>query len=160
MIVLVRKKVKNFFFFLSFFANLLLVRTSFCLQAFDGPCPLLAIANVLLLRARLRIRDGEDRLKTSHVLSLIGDSLTENLGSSKNDQLMECLTHLRELQGGLQVNCGFAHCTSFERVGKFQVFEMLGINIYHGWIPEERDAADVLEKMTYNEAMVRLFCSC
>jgi hypothetical protein len=31
---------------------------SFCVQSFDGPCPLLAMANVLLLRNKLRIKTG------------------------------------------------------------------------------------------------------
>ena len=33
-------------------------QVSFCVQSFDGPCPLLAMANVLLLRNKLRIKQG------------------------------------------------------------------------------------------------------
>jgi hypothetical protein len=36
-------------------------RVSFCVQSFDGPCPLLAMANVLLLRNKLRIKPGWKR---------------------------------------------------------------------------------------------------
>lgn len=39
-------------------------RATICLQQYDGPCPLLAIANVLLLRNHLRIKGcvgGEPR---------------------------------------------------------------------------------------------------
>ncbi len=54
-------------------------RATICLQQNDGPCPLLAVANVLLLKNRLRIKDGVDRLKTSHLLTLIGEHVTSHL---------------------------------------------------------------------------------
>ncbi len=124
---------------------------SFCMQAFDGPCPLLAMANVLLLRSRLRIRPGADRLTTSHILQLVGDTLTSQVGQAQNEDLESCLDELRKLQFGLQVNCGFAGCTSFEQSAGFRVFELLGIKVVHGWLPEDPETISVLEKLTYND---------
>lgn len=130
---------------------------TFCLQSFDGPCPLLAVANVLLLRAKLRIKPGVDRLKTSHLLALMGDSIANHL-ESKNDlgRVGECLNELKELQFGLPVNCGFRDCDAFERTAGFLVFDMLDIRVFHGWIPDEPEAAEILRDLTYNEAMILL----
>ena len=125
---------------------------SFCLQSFDGPCPLLAVANVLLLRNKLRIKPGADRLNTRHILTVVGDAITSHLGAEQSDDLESCLDELRKLQFGLQVNCGFRSCTSFERSAGFRVFDLLGIKVLHGWLPEDPETESVLEGMTYNEA--------
>ncbi len=102
---------------------------SFCLQSHDGPCPLLAMANVLLLRQKLRIKPGADRLTTKHILTVVGDAITSQLGSSQSDDLESCLDELRQLQFGLQVNCGFRSCTAFEKTTGFRVFDLLGIKV-------------------------------
>ena len=112
-------------------------KVSFCLQAFNGPCPFLAMANVLLLRAKLHIKPGVDRLKSSHILTLIGDSMLNNLATSQEEHVDEILSHLRDLQYGLQVNCGFSDCRAFERNGGFRVFDLLNIKVVHGWIPDD-----------------------
>jgi hypothetical protein len=125
---------------------------SFCLQSHDGPCPLLAMANVLLLRQKLRIKPGSDRLTTKHVLTVIGDAITSHLGASQSDDLELCLDELRQLQFGLQVNCGFRSCVAFERTTGFRVFDLLGVKVLHGWLPEDPESVSVLESMTYNEA--------
>ena len=127
-------------------------QASICLQRENGPCPFLAMANVLLLRAKLRSKPGVDRLKASHILLLIGDSMMENLATSTEEHIEDILSHLRDLQYGLQVNCGFADCCAFERNDGFRVFDLLNIKVLHGWIPEDIETQSVLDSMTYNEA--------
>ena len=98
-------------------------RASYCLQNFNGPCPLLALANVLLLRAKLYIKPGVDRLKTSHLLTVIGDAMLEQ-GHDLDD---ETLSRLAGLTDGLQINVGFSSCTSFEPSTGLGVFAKLNI---------------------------------
>jgi hypothetical protein len=105
-------------------------RVSFCVQSFDGPCPLLAMANVLLLRNKLRIKPGADRLTTQHVLTLVGDEIVSRLekhGGVEND-LESCLNELRKLQSGLQINVSFAGlATAFEPSTGLRLFELLDV---------------------------------
>lgn len=70
-----------------------------------------------------------------------------------------CLDALPHLQYGLQVNCLFRkQLPMFERSPGFLVFDMLGIKVLHGWVPDTHDpvALSVLENLSYNDAMTLL----
>ena len=75
---------------------------------------------------------GSDRLTTKHVLTLIGDEivcLLEKRNVVEND-LESCLSELRKLQGGLQVNVSFSGAaTAFELTTGFRLFQLLGIQV-------------------------------
>ena len=44
----------------------------------NGPCPLLALCNVLLLSERMKIPPGETMVSSTHLLDLLGACLIEN----------------------------------------------------------------------------------
>ena len=108
---------------------------------------------------RLRIKDGVDRLKTSHLLTLIGDHCTEKLGGRDASEIEACFDALPRLQYGLQVNCLFRKETPlFEMTPGFLAFDLLGIPVLHGWIPDTHDpvSVSVMDSLNYNDAMTLL----
>lgn len=90
------------------------------MQSKNGPCPLLAIANVLILRGDLKIHKDHLTLQHSHLVSLVADKL---LGLNKHvnhnqdeynpiyanlqHNLSDAISHIPTLQRGMDVNVKF-----------------------------------------------------
>ncbi|KAI9329463.1 hypothetical protein BDR26DRAFT_1011730 [Obelidium mucronatum] len=91
----------------------------------NGPCPLLALANILLLRGDIVIRKEQQSISFDALVELLGDYLvrkssTENLKSENNSteslpggegggnlNLMQAITLLPTLRDGLDINVTF-----------------------------------------------------
>ena len=80
----------------------------------NGPCPLIALANVLLLSHRIKIENGETIVTTSHLMDLLGSCLLEQQPSnhkysSANYQqnMQDSMAVFPKLQTGLDVNVKF-----------------------------------------------------
>ena len=50
-----------------------------CVQNENGPCPLLALGNVLLLRQRMKLAPGTVTVTSSHLLHLIATCMLEDI---------------------------------------------------------------------------------
>mmetsp|Transcript_11697 Transcript_11697/g.15175 ORF Transcript_11697/g.15175 Transcript_11697/m.15175 type:complete len:278 (+) Transcript_11697:143-976(+) len=116
---------------------------SICLQNENGPCPLLALANVLILRGSIEIHPDRSEINSSHLIQLIAGHLlesnpplTEDNELSRNQQktLADIIDVLPTLQVGLDVNVHFVAVDKFEYDSRIAVFDMLDISLYHGWI--------------------------
>ena len=82
----------------------------------NGPCPLLALCNVLLLSDRMKIPAGETIVTTSHLTDLLGACLIE---SRRDDQvsdgeranyeqnIQDAMSIFPNLHTGLDVNVKF-----------------------------------------------------
>ena len=55
------------------------VQTPIVTQNENGPCPLVAIANVLLMRGKLGIQSGEELVTAPRLLDMIGNAMVENM---------------------------------------------------------------------------------
>merc|ERR1712196_644889 len=68
---------------------------------------------------------------------------------------VDCLSSLKE---GLDVNIRFTGCQEKEYTRELIVFDLLGIEILHGWLvdPQDVDTAAAIGKKTYNQLMERL----
>lgn len=139
------------------------------LQNENGPCPLLAAANALLLRGEITfdpvsVRNGV--ASTSDVVNMLADRACANksrVGSNSNNNntpeseyhLHEVLSLLPHLQHGMDVNPKFTTGPSgIEYTSNLETFDLLGLELVHGWLLDPQSDADtisVVEQKTYNE---------
>lgn len=125
-------------------------------QNLNGPCPLLALCNVLLLRGDLKMHFDLQSIAFETLMELLADYLMQRTppepSSEFSEQLNNTLTKLPLLQRGLDLNINFTDVFGFESAPEVSVFEMLQVRIVHGWIPEPSDASlAIIERLkTYN----------
>lgn len=133
--------------------------TLFLSQNANGPCSLLALANVLLLLDQIQITPKDRPSVTyDYLSSLIANHILENCSNNdSNMDLGEALNVLPKTQKGLDVNIGFGNIDSF--VGKpkdsnstvetssssslppeLALFKLCGIDLVHGWIVDPNDS--------------------
>lgn len=131
-------------------------------QADNGPCPLLAVCNALLLRGALTLPPsggdewvGGDSLAAalrSQLLAASGAAATADANAQA--VLCEALAQVRGLVRGLDVNVRFSDVEGFESTPQLSVFDAAGVRLLHGWVygPHE-PAACALGSVTYNQAV-------
>jgi hypothetical protein len=81
----------------------------------NGPCPLLAIANALLLRGSIEIHPDHPQVSYEELVTLVGDyllhsnELSENaeLSANQAQNLHDCMAMFPNLKRGLDVNVRF-----------------------------------------------------
>ncbi|KAJ1455728.1 hypothetical protein M885DRAFT_616987 [Pelagophyceae sp. CCMP2097] len=127
-----------------------------------GPCALLAIVNVLLLRNQLSINEDIRTVTVQDLVTMVADRLFEAngddaarqdaVGEQTRQALDAAVSLLVVLKNGLDVNCRFDTPT-FEFTDCQAVFDLLDIEMYHGWLydPEEADTAAICKSRAYNE---------
>ncbi|KAL4430888.1 hypothetical protein ABPG75_006144 [Micractinium tetrahymenae] len=157
--------------------NFLGRRVPVLLQDVNGPCPLLAIANVLLLRNQLQLPAGvgevlqdrlvamvAERLLDSNAASLEGGSggpgggLSEEQRASLAHNLSDAIGLLPKLCTGIDVNLRFHDISGFEYTQETAVFDLLDIPLVHGWLvdPQDEPTAHAVGTKSYNELVVQL----
>lgn len=135
---------------------------SIVLQNENGPCPLIALANVLSLRGRINIHPDLGSIELDELIPQIADCLfetTNNLNNTTTNshnhtaaaqavelnhessnqvarqaQLSEVLSLLPSLVQGLDLNVRFAGVSQFEFTRELSVFDSLNVPVYHGWV--------------------------
>jgi ubiquitin carboxyl-terminal hydrolase MINDY-1/2 len=137
------------------------------LQSKNGPCPLLAICNILLLRNVLKINGDTRYISFGELVAMVSDWLFESNAAASGDgsgaadlqeSLSSCLEILPRLNIGLDVNCKFGGTGDFEFTRELAVFDLLDIGLYHGWIVGKEDAAahGLIGQLSYNQIVERL----
>ncbi|KAM1034609.1 hypothetical protein PS1_038294 [Malus domestica] len=114
------------------------------LQNDNGPCPLLAICNVLSLRNSLNLSPDTSEVSQEKLLSLIAERLIDSnsnidnkdAGYVENQQqnIADAIDHLPQLATGIDVNIKFRRIDDFEFTPECAIFDLLDIPLYHGWI--------------------------
>eukprot|EP00986_Skeletonema_menzelii_P014452 scaffold9607_cov157-Skeletonema_menzelii.AAC.2 len=165
------------------------------LQNINGPCPLLAAANVLLLRGVITlssecVRNGV--ASTDDVVNMLANralirsqqqsstNITndehgnehddnpffDSSSSSSNNHhheyhLNEVLSILPTLQHGMDVNPQFTSPQSIEYTHNLAAFDILGVELVHGWVldPQDLETCAVVETKSYNE-LIELVIGC
>mmetsp|Transcript_11349 Transcript_11349/g.26170 ORF Transcript_11349/g.26170 Transcript_11349/m.26170 type:complete len:409 (+) Transcript_11349:111-1337(+) len=141
------------------------------LQSANGPCPLLALCNVLLLRNQLRISTdsryigfGElvqivsNHLFDTNAVAASGEGGADAQAADVRESLGSCLDILPHLNVGLDVNCKFGGPKDFEYTRELAVFDMCDINLFHGWVVSKQDekAYKAFGHLSYNQIVERL----
>lgn len=138
-------------------------KVNILLQNNNGPCPLIAIANILLLQGKIKlwnnimesVEDVSDvnfnLVEVQEVTRLVAEAIIyeqSNMSTSEdNEPIAEVLDLLPKLSEGLDLNVIFTNSTSFEFTREISVFDSLGIYLYHGWLPDERPGNPLIEEM-------------
>eukprot|EP00301_Raphidiophrys_heterophryoidea_P005159 c12196_g3_i2.p1 GENE.c12196_g3_i2~~c12196_g3_i2.p1 ORF type:complete len:204 (-),score=51.82 c12196_g3_i2:94-705(-) len=130
------------------------------LQNKNGPCPLIAICNVLLLRGKVTLsRDiGSVNLRTLY-------SLLTDVIFAPNSNNLPCANTLRNLDDamellpllsrGLDVNIRFNSVGGFEYSKEMVVFDVCDVRLVHGWLvdPQQRTLHALIGNKTYNQVI-------
>lgn len=82
----------------------------------NGPCPLLALCNVLLLTGRIKIPPGETVVTGTHLIDLLGacliechpgDNISDGERANYEQNIQDAMAIFPNLQTGLDVNVKF-----------------------------------------------------
>ncbi|KAG5061458.1 hypothetical protein JHK87_002487 [Glycine soja] len=113
--------------------------TPIVLQNDNGPCPLLAICNVLLLRNNLNLSPDIAEVSQEKLLSLVAERLIDS-------------------NSNVNVRVAFVITGDFEFTRECAIFDLLDIPLYHGWIvdPQDYDTANAIGSKSYNSLMGEL----
>ena len=114
---------------------------SILLQGDNGPCALLAIANILLLQLRITLDPDISFVSTDQVVQCIANVLLDRSDGTQTDALHHAVSLLPKLNEGLHVNVKFASIDSFEASSELDIFSLLKIPLYHCWLPSDEDVA-------------------
>uniref|UniRef100_A0A915K1C4 Ubiquitin carboxyl-terminal hydrolase n=1 Tax=Romanomermis culicivorax TaxID=13658 RepID=A0A915K1C4_ROMCU len=141
-------------------------KTPIITQNENGPCPLLAIMNVLLLRGQITIPDTLDFLTTEKLLERLGDCILRLIPldiSQRPDfqqNMNDSLYILPKLSTGIDVNVRFTGVNEFEYTPECIIFDLLNIHLYHGWIvdasSDHGQTAAAVGTCTYNQLVEKI----
>jgi hypothetical protein len=132
------------------------------LQTHNGPCPLLAIANVLLQRGAIEIPAGSNTISSTELVSIVANFLmyyaqkkeiAAELRADHEQNIADALQNMDKLLTGLDVNVRFEKVTDFEFTSECLIFDLLDIRLYHGWLVDPQSEADlrVIMPRSYNQ---------
>ncbi|KAL8263972.1 hypothetical protein R6Q59_022102 [Mikania micrantha] len=142
--------------------------TPIVLQNDNGPCPLLAICNVLLLRNNLSLSSDAGEVSQEKLLSLVAERLIDSNSNVNNKEagyvenqqqnISDAIDLLPRLTTGIDVNIRFTRIDDFEFTRECAIFDLLDIPLYHGWIvdPQDSDTSNAIGSKSYNTLMGEL----
>ncbi|CAM8901111.1 unnamed protein product [Rhodiola kirilowii] len=142
--------------------------TPIVLQNENGPCPLLSICNVLLLKNNLNLSPDLHEVSQEKLLSLVAERLIDANSNFedkdpdyvKNQQqnISDAIDLLPRLTTGIDVNLKFTGIRDFEFTPECAIFDLLDIPLYHGWIvdPQDLETANAIGSKSYNRIMSEL----
>jgi len=141
-------------------------RVHILMQNENGPCPLLSLCNVLLLRNQFDLPAdciANQSISAEQLIHRFAEKLLDANSSHSADPNARKLIHdaialLPRLNQGLDVNvrfCSGEGVLGFEYTAEFALFDLLDVTLAHGWLvdPQDQQAAKVLDGMTYNHAV-------
>ena len=125
----------------------------------NGPCPLISIVNVLLLRGKLTLPEGCQVISAGQLLEWLADlllDLREEDQAARPDfqhNINDAIAVLPKLQTGLDVNVRFTGVEDFEYTEDSLIFDLLDISLYHGWLvdPQTTEVAAAVANLSYNQ---------
>ncbi|KAM8894628.1 ubiquitin carboxyl-terminal hydrolase MINDY-2 isoform 2-T2 [Spinachia spinachia] len=135
----------------------------------NGPCPLLAIMNVLLLAWKVKMPPMMEIITVEQLMEYLGDyiletkpkEITEAQRLNYEQNMSDAMAVLHKLQTGLDVNVKFTGVRVFEYTPECIVFDLLDIPLYHGWLvdPQMHDTVKAVGHCSYNQ-LVEKIISC
>ncbi|KAF8788353.1 Ubiquitin carboxyl-terminal hydrolase MINDY-1 like protein [Argiope bruennichi] len=135
----------------------------------NGPCPLIAITNVLIMKGRITVPSLADFITTENLMAYLGDCILESIpknipeGTQLNfeQNMHDAMAVLPKLQTGLDVNVKFTGISDFEYTPECIIFDLLRIPLYHGWLidPQMVDVMAAVGKCSYNQLVEKIINS-
>jgi hypothetical protein len=125
------------------------------LQNDNGPCPLLAICNALLLKGAIKVDLSTAYVSADELVSLINNYILERLDKTKGlglySEVMkanfernanDAIDMLGKLKRGLDVNLKFSGVLDFEFTAELVIFDSVDLTLLHGWLPDPSVSSD------------------
>ncbi|XP_046859139.1 ubiquitin carboxyl-terminal hydrolase MINDY-1-like [Xenia sp. Carnegie-2017] len=145
------------------------IRTAIVTQNDNGPCPLLAIINILLLRRVLCFPSKQEMVTTQELMDYLGDVFLEEIPKNMNEaaqrnfeqNMQDALSILPKLTTGLDVNVKFTGVNEFEFTPECVIFDLLNIHLYHGWLldPQNIEFRKAIGNLSYNQLVEKIVAS-
>ncbi|XP_065713828.1 ubiquitin carboxyl-terminal hydrolase MINDY-1 isoform X2 [Patagioenas fasciata] len=142
-------------------------RTPVITQSANGPCPLLALMNVLLLRWKVKLPPQKEVITAEELMAHLGDCIlstppprepAEGLQLNFQQNINDSMTVLPKLSTGLDVNVRFTGVSDFEYTPECIVFDLLSVPLYHGWLldPQSPELVRAVGKLSYNQLVEKI----
>nr|XP_057903577.1 ubiquitin carboxyl-terminal hydrolase MINDY-1 [Doryrhamphus excisus] len=141
-------------------------KTPIITQSENGPCPLLAIMNILFLRWKAKLPAHTEVVTTEDLMAHLGECVlsvsprekTRGMELNFQQNMSDAMAVLPKLSTGLDVNVRFTGVTDFEYTPECIVFDLLDIPLYHGWLvdPQSPEMASAVGKLSYNQLVEKI----
>ncbi|XP_015192135.2 ubiquitin carboxyl-terminal hydrolase MINDY-1 [Lepisosteus oculatus] len=141
-------------------------KTPIVTQSENGPCPLLAIMNILFLRWKAKLPAQTEVITTEELMAHLGECIlsikprekTEGLELNFQQNMSDAMAVLPKLSTGLDVNVRFTGVSDFEYTPECIVFDLLDIPLYHGWLvdPQSVEMVQAVGKLSYNQLVEKI----
>ena len=142
------------------------------LQNLNGPCPLLALGNALLLRGDVGVPPGWSELPVSRLIASVREVIEASAASAggagmagatgaarsaRAARAARAAASLPSLQRGLDVDVGLGSPCSFSDATDLLAFELCGVRVLHGWVADaDAPGGALLRALSYEELTRRL----
>jgi hypothetical protein len=142
--------------------------TCMLMQNENGPCPLLALSNVLFLRGVLTAPHPDlPKIHISELTAMLAEYMLETNQPSETDaglranqqqNLQDGMSLFPKLQRGLDVNVKFNAVDAFEYSEDLLLFDLLNVRLLHGWLvdPQDGETCAAVGNLTYNQVVERI----
>ncbi|XP_042145450.1 ubiquitin carboxyl-terminal hydrolase MINDY-2 isoform X2 [Ixodes scapularis] len=141
-------------------------KTPIITQNENGPCPLIAIINVLTLKGLIKLPHTLDVITVEQLMEHLGDcilssipkDIPESAQLNYEQNMHDAMAILPKLQTGLDVNVRFTGVKDFEYTPECIVFDLLRIPLYHGWLldPESPEVLAAVGNCSYNQLVEKI----
>ncbi|EGC31984.1 hypothetical protein DICPUDRAFT_57374 [Dictyostelium purpureum] len=128
-------------------------------QKENGPCPLIAIINVLSLRGEIEINDTP--MSYDGLVERIGSHLFESMKNYENTEeqfdyeikINDSINALPTMISGLNLDIKFTGIRDFDSSCDMSIFKVLSIDLVHGWLvdPQDIELVSIIGDLTYNK---------
>ncbi|EFX83129.1 hypothetical protein DAPPUDRAFT_48508 [Daphnia pulex] len=132
----------------------------------NGPCPLVAIINVLLLRRQITLPTHLEIVSAAKLMEYIGDAMLESVPKNLSGEVRlnyeqnmhDAMAVLPKLQTGLDVNVKFTGVRDFEYTPECIIFDLLRIPLFHGWLvdPQTPEVVAAVGQAGYNQLVEKV----
>ncbi|NXE15956.1 MINY1 hydrolase, partial [Lophotis ruficrista] len=144
-------------------------QTPIIMQSENGPCPLLAIMNILFLQwkaSRVKLPPQKEVVTAEELMAHLGDCIlstqprepSEGLQLNFQQNINDTMMVLPKLSTGLDVNVRFTGVSDFEYTPECIVFDLLNVPLYHGWLvdPQSPEVVQAVGKLSYNQLVEKI----
>ncbi|EGG17654.1 DUF544 family protein [Cavenderia fasciculata] len=135
-------------------------------QRENGPCPLIAIINLLSLNGKINVPEGAP-VTYDTLITRIGSYLLESSPNFEDEEMQidheikmnHAINILPSLINGLILDIKFTGIRDFDTSCDTNIFEALNVDLVHGWLvdPQDVELTSVIGQMTYNQLTDKLY---
>lgn len=144
------------------------------MQNENGPCPLLALSNVLILRGSIHVHPDITEVSFEELTSLIAEYLLDanplpeggnsEIRANVQRNLTDGMALFPKLNRGLDVNVRFGKFAwegltpGFEYSEDLVIFDLLNVCLVHGWLvdPQDTETVRAVAHLTYNQCVEKV----